>query len=134
MLEVRVERVARRHCKVRQVVVGRAQVELAAFGNGDRVPQCVREIAKDGGHLVGRLQKELVPVIAQTLRVLHVLAGPDAQQDVVGAMVGLPQVVHIVGADHRDVERLGDRRQPTVDDALLVDPLELHFEKEVSRA
>ena len=47
--------------------------------------------------------------------------------------VGGLQIVHVVGADQRQPEIPGDRRQPAVDEALLFDPVPLHLEKEIVR-
>ena len=73
-------------------------------------------------------------MIAKPLLVLYVLPGPDTEKHVVRMRVGLPQVVHVVCAHQWDPELLGDRRQSSVDDELLRDPLVLHLEEEIARS
>ena len=85
-----VEREARRHVEVRQVVpVPDSSVDVAALGDAHRVRQRLGIVAEDRRHLLGRLQEELVAVVAQPLRVVDGLAGADAEQDVVRLLVGL---------------------------------------------
>ena len=73
-------------------------------------------------------------MILQPVLVVDRLAGADAQQDVVRLVIAVPQVMHVVGDDERHVQIAGDRQQAVVDDALLVDALELHLEEEVALA
>ena len=49
-------------------------------------------------------------------------------------LVGLLQVVHVVGDDERQAELARDRLQADVDDLLLLDALVLHLEEELSGA
>ena len=79
------------------------------------------------GHLLGRLQEELIPGVAQALRIVDRLARADAEQDVVRLVIALLQVMHVVGADERQVEIARERQQPLVDDLLLLDALVLHL-------
>ena len=76
-------------------------VTLTALGDAQRVRERLGMVAEDRRHLLGGLQEELSPVVAQPLRVVDGLAGADAQQDVVRLVVALPQVVHVVGGDER---------------------------------
>ncbi len=87
------------------------EVDVAALGNLDRVMERLRMIAENGGHLTGLLEIELVAVVAQAVHVVHVLPGPDAQENVVGVVVRLPEVVHIVGTDEGHPQISGDRLQ-----------------------
>ena len=73
-------------------------------------------------------------MIAQAVRIVDRLAGADAQQDVVRLVVGVLQVVDVVGDDQVEVQIPGDRLQADVDDLLLLDALVLHLEEEVVRA
>ena len=133
VLEVVVEREARRHVEVRQVVDRARQVDVAALGDPHGVRQRVGEVLEDRRHLLAGLQVELVAVIVQPLGVVDRLAGADAQQDVVRLEVGVLQVVDVVGDDEREPEVPRDRLQPDVDRLLLVDPLVLHLEEEIVR-
>ena len=132
VLEVAVERERLRDVEVRQVVLVGRELHVAAFGDGHGVRERVRVVAEHRAHLVPGLQVELVPVVAQALLVGDVLAGADAQQDVVGAPVLPPQVVDVVGADERQIEVAGHRQEAGVHDPLLVDALVLHLEEEVA--
>ena len=124
----------RRHVEVREAVHRAGEVDVTALGNRHGVAQRLREVSEDRRHLLRRLQVELIAVVAQPLLVRHVLAGADAQQDVVRVVVRLPQVVHVVGADERQTEIPGDGRQAPVDHLLVVDALVLHLQEEVVRA
>ncbi len=88
-------------------------------------------VLEDRRHLLGRLQEELIAGVAKALRVVHRLPGADAQQDVVRLIVALPQVVHVVGRDERQLELAGERHDAAIDDLLLLDALVLHLEEEV---
>ena len=113
---------------------GAGQVDVATLGNLHRAAHCLRIVSEDRRHLHRGLQVELIAVVAQPLLVGDVLAGPDAQQHVVRAIVPLPQVVHVVRADQRQPEVGGDRRQAAVDHQLVVDALVLHLQEESVRA
>ena len=132
VIEVLVQRVAVGHREVRQVVLGAAQVHVAAFGDADGVRQRVGKLrAEDGGHLVVGLQVELIAVIAEPVLIVHGPPRADAQQDVVRHVVPVLQVVDVVGGDQRQAQVAGDRRQAAVDDFLVVDAVPLHLEEEV---
>ena len=133
VLEVAVEREGFRNVEVRQVVLVGRELHVASLGDGHGVRQRGRIVAEHRPHLVSGLQIELIPVVAQALLVADVLAGADAQQDVMRTAILLPEVVHVVGADEGQVEVAGHRQQPGVHDALLVDALVLHLQEEVAR-
>ena len=73
-------------------------------------------------------------MITQPVAIVHVLAGADAEQDVVRAMVAVRQIVHVVGRHQRHVQLARDGHEPFVDDELLVDALVLHLEEQVAVA
>ena len=118
MLEVRVDGEAVRHAEGRQVIHALRDRDVAALGDEQRVLQAVGNVSEDDAHLLRCLQEELVAVVAHALRVVDRLAGADAEQDVVRLMVALLQVVHVVGADERQVQLFGERQQATIDDLL----------------
>ena len=72
-------------------------------------------------------------MVPQALAIVDRLAGADAEQNVVRAMVALRQVVHVVGRHERHVQLARNRREALVDDQLLVDALILHLEEEIPR-
>ena len=130
VLEVRIEGVALGHGEVRQVVFGRAEIDVAALGDSNRIRQRLRELRpEDVRHLVAGLQVELVAVIAQPVLVVDRAGRPDAQQDVVGDVIALLQVVDVVGGDQAQTELARDRRQPAVDDLLVLDAVPLQLEE-----
>ena len=112
--------------------------EIGAKSQGviglDRVGERVGMVFEDLRHLLGRLQEELLRVVAQPLRIVEPLAGTDAEEDVVRVCVGVAQVVHVVGADEAEAEIARDSRDPAVDQPLLLDAVPLHLEEEVARA
>ena len=89
-------------------------------------------IAEHRLHLLGRLEEELVAGVPEPLRVVHGLAGADAQQDVVRLGIALAEVVHVVGRHQREIQLPGQRQDALVDDLLILDPLVLHLEEEVA--
>ena len=97
---------------------------MLASASGNSVKIC--------GHLLRRLQIELVAVIAKPLGVVHRLARADAEQDVVRLEIGVLQVVDVVRADQRQSQLAGNRQQAGLTIFLLLDALELHFEEEVA--
>ena len=133
MLEVVVQRVGRRHGEIRQVVLVVRNIDAAPLGDPQRVRQRFRHLAEDLLHFLRGLQIELIAVIAQAIAIVDVLAGADAEQDVVRTMIAVRQVVHVVGRDERHVQLARDRHQPLVDDQLLLDALILHLEEEIAR-
>ena len=72
-------------------------------------------------------------MVAQPIRIVDAFAGADAQQDVVRLEIGVLEVVDVVRHDERQPEIPGNRLEPDVDDALLVDALILHLQEEVLR-
>ena len=133
VLEVIVQRVGGRHREVRQVVLVGRNIDVAPFGDAQRVCERLGDLAEDLLHFRGGLQIELIAVVPQPIAIVDVLAGADAQQDVVRPMIAVEQVMHVVGRDERHVQLARDRRQPFVDDQLLVDALILHLEEKVAR-
>ena len=79
----------------------------------------------------GRLQEELLRVVAQALRIAEGFARADAEQHVVRMGIGFAQVVDVVGADERQTQIARDSRQAAIHGALLLDPVPLHLEKKV---
>ena len=134
VLEVFVEREAGRHVEIRQVALAFADHHVAALGDADRARQRVGKLLEDFRHLLRGLEKELPGVVPEPFRIVEPLAGTDAQQDVVRVRVALAQVVHVVRAHQRQIQIPRDRRNPAVDEPLLLDAVPLHLEEEIVRA
>ncbi len=78
------------------------EFELAALGDVVGAVERVLDFAEQRHHLFARLDVEGFLFEAHAVQIRHRLAGLNAQQDFVGAGVGLAQVVGIVGGDQRD--------------------------------
>ena len=131
VLEVRVEREPFGDAKRRQVILPLRDRDVAALGDEHRVAKRLGVILEDSRHLLGRLQEELIAGVAKALRVVDGLPGADAEKDVVRLVVALPQVVHVVGRNERQLEIARERDDAAIDDLLLLDALVLHLEEEV---
>ena len=108
-----------------------AELEIAALGDLEGAAQRVGEVAEALPHLLGRLEVDLVGQVAETVRVVHRLAGLDAEQDVVGVGVLVPQVVAVVGGDQRDPGALRQRAHALADLILDLEAVVLDLEVEV---
>ncbi len=107
---------------------------MAPLGDTHSVRQRIGQLPEYLLHFRRGLEIELIAVIPQSIAIVDVLAGTDAEQDVVRAMIAVRQIVHVVGGDERHVQVARDRREPFVDDQLLLDALILHLEEEVAGA
>ncbi len=132
MLEVLVQRVRGRHGEVGQEISVARDINVAPLGNAHRVRKRLGELAEHLLHFCRGLQIELIAVIPQSIAVVDVLPGANAQQDVMRPVIAVRQIVHVVGRNERHVQLARNRRQPLVDDQLLVDALILHLEEEVA--
>ena len=99
-------------------------LDVAALGDLERAAQRVVAAGEVGGHLLGRLEVEVVGLEAPAVRVLERVARLDAEQRLVRVRVLVAQVVDVAGGDRRQPALLGER------DELRVDPL-LHVEVRV---
>ena len=112
-------------------VVGLAvhrQLQVAAFGDGQGVADRLGGIVEGGGHLLRRLDVELVHRELHVGRVAHGLAGLDAEQHLVGAGILPVQVVAVVGGHQRQLQLGGHLHQALVDDVLLRDGVLLQLD------
>ena len=84
---------------------------VAPFGNFQRVVACPREFLEDLAHLLGRLQVVARTVEFETVRIIQMAAGIDAQHGVLRLRILGVHVVGIVRGQQRCVELLGDFEQ-----------------------
>src|SRR5918993_2097075 len=97
--------------------------DVAPFADAKRVPQRVLVPGEYTGHLFRGFQEELIPGVAQPLRVVNGLARADAEQDVVRLIVALPQVMDVVRGDEWKIELARERDDPLINDLLFLDAL-----------
>jgi len=134
VLEVRAGREPGRHIEVGKMIDVLGNIDRAPLRDSQRIGQRFGLVTEHRGHLLGGFQEKLIPVIFEALFVADVLARADAQQDVVRVLIGVLEVVHVIGGHQRQPEFSCDGQQAGVDDALLFDALVLHLEKEVLRS
>ena len=77
------------------------QRQVGHLGDPAGVQDRVGLIGEERGHLGRRLHVEVVRVEAHPVRRVEVVAGADAQQDVVGLGLVLADVMEVVGHDER---------------------------------
>ena len=119
------------HREVRDPELAERQLEAAGhLGDPARVQDRLALVGEERRHLGGRLQVEVVGLELHPAGRVEVVAGADAQQDVVGLGLGLVDVVEVVGHDQRQA---GLRREPEellVEPALLGQAVVLELEEE----
>ena len=120
-----VERVAAvGHGELREQDPVQRELDVAALRDLERAPKRRVLAGEVAGHLLGRLEVEVVGVELPVVRVLQRVAGLDAEQRLVGARVLVPEVVDVARRDGRELGR------PCQLDELRQDPL-LHLEVRV---
>ena len=102
--------------------------DVAALGDLHRLGEEAGQVREEFRHLFGGLEVALLPVEAEPVGVVLVLARPDAEERVVRVRVLAPHVVRVVRHHEREAEFLGDLDDPPVHDVLLRDPVVLEFE------
>ena len=117
---------ARRRCPFRIVEGLEIEIHIAAFGDVQRIGDSVRRVCKEGFHLLGGTQIELLRRVGQTLGIVYRGLGADADQHVMRVRVFLVDVVNVVSGHQLDVHFAGDLDQFGVDfelirDAVLLD-------------
>ncbi len=104
--------------------------DLGHLGDPPGVPDRVELIREERGHLVGGLQVELGRVEAHPVRRVEVVAGPDAQQHVVGLGLLLADVVQVVRDDEGQAGLRGQPEELLVEPALVRQAVVLQLEVE----
>ncbi len=106
------------HREVRQQDPAELDLDVAPLGDLERAAHRVLVAGEVEGHLLGRLEVEVVGVELPVVRVLQRVAGLDAEQRLVGARVGVAEVVDVAGRDGRHA-RLARELDELRQDALL---------------
>jgi len=133
-LEVLVQRLPLADLEVRQVNLLKIEGEVALLGDHHRVRDGLGAVRKELLHFVGRLEIEGVRGKTHAAGILHGLARLDAQQDLVGLVVGALEVVAVVGRHERDGQFLRDGHQLFVHDRLLGNPVLHHLQVVIALA
>ena len=124
------DRVAVRHREVRDAQLAERQLEVGHLGDAPGVADRLVLVREEGRHLGRRLDVELVRLELQAARRVEVVAGADAQQDVVRLGLLLADVVQVVGDDQRQADLRGEPQQLVVEPALLREAVVLELEEE----
>ncbi len=106
------------------------QLEVAHLRDPPGVPDRVEVVRELRGHLVRGLEVEVIGLELQPTGRVEVGGGPDAQQHVVGLVLGPADVVEVVGDDQRQVELRGETQQLLVEPPLLGQAVVLHLQEE----
>ena len=118
------------HREVRDAQVAQRHRDVALLGNPARVADRLRLVREEGRHLGRRLEPEVVGFELQPAGRVEVVAGPHAQQDVVGLGLVLVDVVQVVGDDQRQANLRGQAEELLVEPSLLGQAVILELEEE----
>ena len=130
-----VERLAAvRHREVRQQDPAQLDLDVAPLGHLERAAQGVLVAGEVERHLLGRLEVEVLGVELPVIRVLQRVAGLDAQQRLVGARVGVAEVVHVAGRDGGQADLAGELGELREDPLLHVEVRVLQLDVDVVAA
>ena len=131
MLHVGFAGIAFRDFVLRQVRFVEDELQVAIVRDAAGVRHGAGKFGKGRCDFFSRFDVELVGVELHPVRVAARLAGLEAEHQFVRMGVFFFEVVAVVGACHRDVEFLVDFDQTGIGDALVIEPVGLHFEVEV---
>ena len=106
------------------------QRQVGHLGDPPRVQDRLGLVREEGGHLGRRLDVELVGLELEPARRVEVVAGPDAEQDVVRLGLVRPDVVEVVGDDQRQADLRGEAQELLVEAALLGQAVVLELQEE----
>ena len=129
LLEVALDGEARGHVEGGQLARG-LEEEAAHLGDAHRARQRLRVVGEHRRHLRRALDVELLRVEAQPLRLVHLLAGADAEQHVVGLVVLAAEVVRVVGGHEGQARLSVEPVESLVHPPLLLDPVVHHLQEE----
>jgi hypothetical protein len=117
--------------EVRQQRFAELDLDVAAFGDPQRVVAGDLDVAEQRAHLTCRLEVVLVAGELEAVGVAHQRPRLHAQQRVVGLMVVLVGVVAVVGGEQRRPDAPGDVHQLGIGAALLGDAVILDLDEQV---
>ena len=107
---------------MRQQDAAEVELDRAPLGHLEGPRQCVLEAREVPGHLVRRLEEELVRVEAPVRRILEGVARLDAEERLVRERVVGVEVVHVTRRDEREPGLFRERDERGIDFLLLGEP------------
>ncbi len=107
------------------------QGQVGHLGDAPAVADRLELVREEGRHLRGVLHVELVRLELEAARRVEVVAGPDAEQDVVRLGLVLADVVEVVGDDQRQADLRRELEELAVEPGLLGQAVVLELEVEV---
>ena len=119
-----------RRREVREVIPLESKIEIAHFGNSDRVGEGFRNLPEETLHLLRTLQEELVGFLLQSFFIMNRGVRLDANEEILIGSVFFIAVVNIVCRDKGQAEFSRERNQRPVDVALFLETVILQLDKE----
>ena len=116
-----------RQLEFRQVVLAEGKFKVTHLRDFLGVFQCALVALEQLRHFLLAAEVEVLRLVAHPVFIVHRFAGLDAQQDVMGLGVLLPEIVGVIGADHGDTGLLMDLQDRLVHDLLITDAVVLQF-------
>ena len=115
----------------RRLVVDGRQMDVAAFGDIDGVGHGLRQFGEERGHFVRILEPVAVAVETHAVGVLHGLLRADAEEQLMGLLVFLKQVMRVICDNQWDAFLLRDLHKEFGGFSLLLDAVVLDFKEEI---
>ena len=109
------------------MVLAEGEFKVAHLRDLLGVFQCALAALEQLRHFLLAAEVEVLRLVAHPVLIVHRFAGLDAQQDVMGLGVLLPEIVGVIGADHGDTGLLMDLQDRLVHDLLITDAVVLQF-------
>ena len=106
------------------------QDEVGHLGDAAAVADGVALVREERRHLGRRLHVELVGLELEAARRVEVVAGPDAEQDVMGLGLVLADVVQVIGHDQGQPDLRRQAQELTVEPGLLGEAVVLELQEE----
>ena len=123
-----------RHLVVRHLVFAELDLHMAPVGNALGILHRLPGIGKQSLHLLFALHIVLAALVAHPVLVRQLLAGLQAQQDIVRLCVLHIGIMHVVGGHQRDVQLLTHSQQRRIHRLLGGNPVILQLQEKVAPA
>ena len=109
------------------------EFEIAPFRHDKRVRDRFGYLRPENRiHLIIALEIELLMIHHRhAVRIIHLAAGGNAEQDILCARMFLADIMDIVRGNERELELLGEFDELSVDELLFFDAVILNFEEEI---